>query len=121
MTVVKFTPADIAQSTLLETDWFEAKIEDIEFKPSKDKESNNYVTRFTILKNGKVIVRYFNDKYIGYMIPFFEALLKRKVTPSDELDPSLAKGKNMNVHVITVKDDKGQLRNDIDGFRPSSS
>ncbi len=129
MPIINFTPGDILRQKLVPEGWYGAKITQI-LGPTNSKagDSINFTFSFTLDEKspapGKVIVRTFNSKMIGLMIPVIAAI--RNVTVDTIInDPTALKqfntddalNKDLDIKVTrTIYE--GQMRNEADGFLP---
>jgi hypothetical protein len=122
---MRFTPDDRKRGLVLDPNWYPAVVASLEIKAAKGDGSTNWNYKLTILsgkgKDGKdytgaFVYRLFNEKAMGFAIPFIEAI-GFKLKDEDEFDPNAAIGKKLMVYVKN-REYEGKLQNEVADFRP---
>jgi len=104
-------------------EWY--RVEVVSYKPSFAKGDNSKLDKvtFKIIQEGEFkgvnLYTQFSEKAPGFVVPFFEAIAKKKATVGQpfELNETNTKGKQLDVYV-TRGEYNGKPRNEVSGYRP---
>ena len=122
---MRISADDLKRGTIVDPNWYPAVVKTLEVKPAKGDGSTNWNYKLEILqgknKDGKelsgvVVYRLFNEKAMGFVAPFFEAV-GHKVSPDSDLDPNYPIGKKLMIY-IKNREYEGRLQNEVADFRP---
>jgi len=122
---MRITADDLRRGTILDPNWYAAIVKSLEVKPSKGDGSTNWNYKLEILagknKDGKelagvVVYRLFNEKAMGFAVPFLEAV-GFKIVEDGEIDPNYPIGKKLMIY-IKNREYEGRLQNEVADFRP---
>jgi len=122
---MRFTAEDLSRGTIADPNWYPAVVKSLEIKPSKGDQSTNWNYKLEILagknKDGKdlagtKVFRLFNEKAMGFAIPFFTAI-GINIQDGTEVDPNVAIGKKLLIY-IKNREYEGKLQNEVADFRP---
>jgi len=118
MAILKISKQDVLRQQTLEPNWYPATCTKIEMKVSKDKNSINAETTFTLDCDGRDVKTYFNSKAMGMAIPFIEAVTGQKLDAEDiEFDTDKLIGKIVQVKLVHDQFE-GRLVNKIEDYLP---
>ena len=123
---MRITPDDLKRGVVMDPNWYPAVVKLVEVKPSKGDGSTNWNYKLEILqgknKDGKelfgvVVYRLFNEKAMGFAIPFIE-VCGQKITPEGgEIDPNYPVGKKLLIYVKN-REYEGCFRTRLPTFVP---
>jgi hypothetical protein len=123
---MRITADDLKRGVVMDPNWYPAVVKSVEVKPSKGDGSTNWNYKIEILqgknKDGKelqgvIVYRLFNEKAMGFAVPFVEAC-GQKITPDGaEIDPNYPVGKKLMIYVKN-REYEGRLQNEVADFRP---
>jgi hypothetical protein len=123
---MRITADDLKRGVVMDHNWYPAVVKSVEVKPSKGDGSTNWNYKIEILqgknKDGKelqgvIVYRLFNEKAMGFAVPFVEAC-GQKITPDGaEIDPNYPVGKKLMIYVKN-REYEGRLQNEVADFRP---
>jgi len=122
---IKFnvSASDMKRSKVLAADWYPVKITKMSEKASKDGQSMNTIVEMTVAAGTFIdvpLIKYFNEKAPGTIIPFLKALGVNISEAGGEfaLDEASVVGKHIEAY---VKPDEyqGKTVNSVQDFRPA--
>lgn len=123
---MRITPEDLKRGTILDPNWYPGLVKSVEVKPSKGDGSTNWNYKIEILagknKDGKdlagvTVYRLFNEKAMGFAVPFIEACGQKVTAEGAEIDPNYPVGKKLMVYVKN-REYEGRMQNEVADFRP---
>lgn len=109
MPLLKFTPADIQKSKILDDGWYGLAVKKVgEWTPAKDGKSLNLVITLVVEdQNDKEIEYLINNTGMGFHVAFFAAILNVPVkkiqddpTILESFDTDTLPGKKIDGHII---------------------
>lgn len=123
MPLLKITAADILKSKNIDPGWYGAKVTAVsDLKQSKAGDSVNCNVTFTIEgTEGKEIIRTYNSKALGMIVPLFAAAQGKEMKDikpeAIEIDTDLILNKNVDVKIV-LDTYEGKLNNKIEDVLP---
>lgn len=123
---MRISADDLKRGTIVDPNWYPAQVKSVEVKPSKGDGSTNWNFKIELLsgkgKDGKdyagvIVYRLFNEKAMGFAVPFVEALGQKVGPDGGEFDPNFAVNKKLMVY-IKNREYEGKLQNEVADFRP---
>jgi hypothetical protein len=123
---MRITADDLKRGVIVDPNWYPVVVKTLEIKPSKGDGSTNWNYKMEILqgknKDGKelqgvVVYRLFNEKAMGFAVPFVEACGQKVNAEGAEIDPNFPIGKKLMVY-IKNREYEGRLQNEVADFRP---
>lgn len=125
--MIEFSQREILRGKIVEPAWYRVSIDDYEKKMAAKGDSTNHIYEATIVQNsdngdtkfvGVPLQFQFNSKAIGFMLPFFNAMLPEgeEVQAGSRFQEDAAKGKTIDVLVKNEEYD-GRLINKVRDYR----
>jgi len=123
---MRITAADLKRGIICDPNWYPVVVKSVEVKPSKGDGSTNWNYKLEILagknKDGKelagvIVYRLFNEKAMGFAVPFVEACGQKVEKEGAEIDPNFPIGKKLMVYVKN-REYEGRMQNEVADFRP---
>jgi hypothetical protein len=123
---MRITAEDLKRGLIVDPNWYPVVVKSVEVKPSKGDGSTNWNYKLEILsgksKDGKdyagaMVYRLFNEKAMGFAIPFVEACGQKVGAEGAEIDPNFPIGKKLMVYVKN-REYEGRMQNEVADFRP---
>ncbi len=122
---ISIPQSDLLKNRPLKPEWYKAIFKKMETKPSKDKQSTNFVGTFELELDGREMEAQWNSKTMGMMEPFIEVITGEK-TPVDaegkplasrDFDPEEHYGKKCQVK-LDNEPWEGRLISKVKAFLP---
>ncbi len=121
---MRYTGKDLLRGTRIDSaGWYTLKVISHKEEKAAGDQSNNFIIEFEILSEGEYkgvpVFRLYNEKAPGYAKDYFESLGQALSANGGDFDfgPWMY-GKILDGFIGQRKDDKGNLQNNIERFRP---
>ena len=123
---MRITADDLKRGIICDPNWYPVVVKSVEVKPSKGDGSTNWNYKLEILagknKDGKdlagvMVYRLFNEKAMGFAVPFVEACGQKVGKEGADIDPNFPVNKKLMVYVKN-REYEGRMQNEVADFRP---